>query len=172
MTSPDKRVIGRGCPYCKGSQTSKTERAICNWLKENNIEIIERDKIDGEEFDINIVDYNILIEFNSDATHATPEKIEKDNKKRDIAKKLNKHFIVIMQSCFNVLDNSLYDIVFKSDKRNYLDELICNLKIKLNEYGLDIENNITKKAVANANKNDVPFERSLMGVYSDIKDVW
>ena len=170
---PCKRTSGQGCPYCKGSQTSKTERAICNWLKENNVKIIERDKIDGEEFDINIVDYNILIEVNSDATHATPEKIEKDNKKHEIAKRLNKKFIVLMQSCFPYLDDSLYyDIAFKSDKRNYLDELISDLKIKLKEYGLDIETTISKKALAGANKNAVPFERSLLGVYPDIADIW
>lgn len=171
--SPDKRVTGRGCPYCKGSQTSKTERAICNWLKENSITIIERGKLGGEEFDINIVDYNILIEFNSDATHFTADKIEKDAKKREIANRLNKKLIVVMQSCFSYFNDELYyDLVFKSDKKDYLKDLIEKLSIILESYGLSIHNTVTNKAIALANKNEVPFERSLLGVYTDIEQYW
>lgn len=132
-----------------------------------------KERINGEEFDINIVDYNILIEFNSDATHSLEEDRIKDKLKHRIAKELNKELLIVMQQCYKEFDNTLYyDILFNTDKRNYLEDLIEELKIKLREYGLNIENNISKEAKALANKNAVPFERSLLGVYPDIKDIW
>lgn len=171
--SIDKRISGRGCPYCKGSQTSKTERAICNWLKENNISIIERGKIDGEEFDINITDHNILVEVNSDATHSSYEKIERDTRKLEIAKRHNKKLIVLMQSCFSDFDESLnYDIKFKSDTKDYLENLLSELSVILNKHGVHLDNTISNNAKALANKNEVPLERSLLGVYPDILDYW
>ena len=169
----DKRFSGSGCPQCKGEKTSIAERAICNWLKENNINIIERGKICGEEFDINIVDYNILIEVNSEYTHGSIENIEKDKRKIEIAKKLNKNLIVVMQNCSGYANGRLhYDISFNSNRKDYMQKLIKELSSKLEEYSLNIEGSISKRAESNAHVKEVPFERSLAGVYSDIEKYW
>lgn len=164
---------GSGCPYCKGAQTSRAERTTANWLKENNIKIIEREKIQGQEFDIHIVDYNILIEFNSDATHSSDEQREKDSLKHQIAESINCKLIVVMQNCFVDFDTSLYyDIIFKYNSAKALDEMIENLRIELSKHGLNIESAVSNKAKADANKNDVPFERSIAYVYPGIENMW
>lgn len=174
MAAPSVRIIkGTGCPYCKGSQTSRAERTICNWLKENNINIIEREKIQGEEFDIHIVDYNILIEINSDATHISEKQREKDARKHKIAESFGYKFIVIMQSCYSTFNEDLYyDILFKYNSVRDIDNLIEKLKIKLNTLGVDIDSNVSNKAKALANKNSVPYERSIAGVYNGIEKIW
>ena len=171
--SPDHRSRGEGCPKCTGAQTSRTERIICEWLKENNVNIVERHKIEGLEFDIDIVDYNILIEFNSDATHISEYSRERDAQKREVAKSLNKKFIVVMQQCYPELDNTLdYDIVFKADRKDYIDKLREELIKEFKKHGLNIDKPVSKEAIAMANKNKVPFERSLVGVYPDIIGIW
>lgn len=164
---------GSGCPYCKGSQTSRAERTVVNWLKENKINIIEREKIQGEEFDIHIVDYNILLEFNSDRTHISDIQRQKDSHKHEIAKSINHKLIVIMQNCYPTFDDTLYyDIIFKYNSAKALDKMIDELSKKLKESGLSIESPISNKAKASANKNDVPFERSIAGRYDGIEEIW
>lgn len=127
--SPQHRIrMSSGCPYCKGSQTSRAERTVVNWLKENNINIKEREKIQGEEFDIHLVDHNILIEFNSDATHSSDIQRQKDNLKRKIAESINHKLIVVMQSCYKTFDDTLYyDILFKYSSSKSLDEMVGEL---------------------------------------------
>jgi hypothetical protein len=162
-----------GCPYCKGSQTSKAERLAVNWLKENNINIIEREKIQGQEFDIHIVDYNILIEFNSDTTHGSEEQRRKDSLKHDIAKSIGCKLIVVMQNCYPTFDDTLYyDILFKYNSAKASNKMIDELCNKLNQLGVNIKNNISNNAKALSNKNEVPFERSMKGKYEGIEQIW
>lgn len=172
--APSARIgKDEGCPYCKGSQTSRAERTVANWLKENNINIIEREKIQGEEFDIHIVDYNILIEFNSDATHNSEKQRQKDVLKHEIAKSINHKLIVVMQNCYSIFDNTLYyDILFKYNSDKNLDNMIKELSELLCKYGLNINNQVSNNAKASANKNDVPFERSIAGRYDGIEEIW
>lgn len=171
--SPGVRLSkNTGCPYCKGSQTSKTERMLCNWFKENNISINEREKINEEEFDIVLVEYNILIEINSDHTHSIEQIRKKDANKIEIAKSLGKELIVLMQFCYPVEDNTLhYDISFRADKRNYIQKLTNELNKRLEQHDLKL-NPISYDAIAKANMNNVPFERSLIRVYTNIEEYW
>lgn len=172
ITDFSHRLLGRNCPQCTGAQTSKTERAIGNWLKENGVNIREREKIQGQEFDIHILDYNILIEFNCDATHGTEEIKKKDKLKYKIAEDAGCKFIVVFQQCYKDTICEGYDIVFNVNKSSYMQDVQNQLSSMLSQYGLNIGNKISKQAIADAHKNKVPYERSAKVVYPGIEAIW
>jgi len=66
LQTPDSHLRGRGCPKCK---SSKGEKKIRNYLKENNIEFKEQKRfkecrnIKPLPFDFYLPNYNICIEF-------------------------------------------------------------------------------------------------------------
>jgi hypothetical protein len=74
---PSDHLTGYGCPHC-GHHISKWEEEICNFLKENETNIIQSDKkiLEGKEIDILLPDYNIGIECDGLRWHS--EEFNKD----------------------------------------------------------------------------------------------
>lgn len=66
-SKPSNRLHGEGCPKCNNIiQESKMEREIQQFLEDNNINYITKDRkvLNGQELDIIITDHNIAIECN------------------------------------------------------------------------------------------------------------
>lgn len=70
--SPDSHLQGKGCPRC-AHNLSRAEDEICDFLKENNINFIQRcrDVISPYEIDIYLPDYKIGIEYNGLYWHSS-----------------------------------------------------------------------------------------------------
>ncbi len=61
---PHNHLQGKGCPVC-GNNLSISENEIAEFLKENGVNIIKKDKkiLNGKEIDILLPEYNIGIEY-------------------------------------------------------------------------------------------------------------
>lgn len=173
VTSPNHRMRGQSCPSCKGAQTSRIERIIANWLKSSGVYIIERHKIDNKEFDIDIVNYNILLEFNGETIHTQPEIVEKDRIKAEFARSIGKKLIVILQRelSFNTTEIS-YDIEFSVNRKENINFVCDELRKIFAECGLHIEGYPSNDDIAKATIKEVPIERSLLYAYPDIESIW
>lgn len=70
--SPDSHLHGKGCPRC-AHNLSRAEDEICAFLKENNVNFIQRcrDVISPYEIDIYLPDYKIGIEYNGLYWHSS-----------------------------------------------------------------------------------------------------
>lgn len=173
ITSPSHRLRGQCCPQCSSSQSSRVERIVANWLKSNCVNIIERHKIGGYEFDIDIVDYNILIEFNGERIHTQPEIIEKDKNKAKLAHEIGKKLIVILQRelSFGIVEIT-HDIEFSVNRKDHINKLCDELIELLDKSGLHIKGYPTNEDIAKATRKTVPFERSILYAYPDIEAIW
>lgn len=87
------RVHGRGCPYCSRRSTSFAEQAIYFYLNFLFTDAVNRDRIEGYEFDISLKEERIVLEYNGYAWHK--DKAEWDKKKFLHAQSMGYYPIVV-----------------------------------------------------------------------------
>ncbi len=83
-TSVRHRTSGQNCPNCNKYQTSFPEQAIFYYVSLLYPDTLNRQKIDGFEFDILVPSKKIAIEYDGTRYHNTKKALLRDNKKDDL----------------------------------------------------------------------------------------
>ena len=125
--TPLHRNSGKtGCPICsKERQTSFPEQVIFYYFSKHFPNVKNRYIIDGVEFDIFLLDYNIGIEYDGNVFHNNIKKINKDNAKNRFSKQkgITLYRIIEDDNYISQLEDIDFENIFIARYANNFDEL-------------------------------------------------